>query len=74
MAGKSNIKGSKIGNGRTSSVSKVAMTPVRASAIQSETMKTTGTVKVGTFAARVQSAAAHNVNAGIVPAIPPRQP
>lgn len=46
---------------------KVPMTPDRAAAIQSHTMKTTGAVKSGSFAAVAQSTAARNVNVGIVP-------
>lgn len=43
------------------------MTPARAAAIQSRTAITEGTVTKGSFAARAASAAAKNVNAGVVP-------
>lgn len=59
MAGKS---------GGKSAAGKVAMTPARAAAIQSHAAKTTGSIQKGSFAARTQSAAATNVNAGVVPA------
>ena len=74
MAGKSSSQGSKIGSSSKTGAGKVVMTPVRASAIQSQAMKTAGTVKAGSFPARAQSAAAHNVNAGIVSAVPTRKP
>lgn len=59
MAGKNGSKG---GSGKN------AMTPARAAAIQSRAMKTSGPVTADSFTARAQSAAATNVNAGIVPA------
>ncbi len=59
MAGKGSGKG---GTG------KGAMTPTRASAIQSRAMKTAGTVQAGSFPARAQRAAAINVNNGVVSA------
>lgn len=75
MAGKSSAQGGKSGNtGKGSSAGKTPMTPTRASVIQSGTMKTTGTVKAGSFPARAQSAAAHNVNAGIAPTASARKP
>lgn len=69
MAGKSSGQGNKSGSSSKTGAGKVVMSPVRASAIQSHAMKTAGTVKAGSFLARAQSAAAHNVNAGIVSAV-----
>jgi hypothetical protein len=74
MAGKSSSRGGKGGSAGKTSAGKAAMTTTRASAIQSKAMKTTGTVKAGSFPARTQSAAAHNVNAGIVRAVTTRKP
>ena len=42
------------------------MTHARASAIQSSTAKSMGTVPKGSFAARAQSSAAFNVKSGVV--------
>lgn len=62
MAGKS------VGNGKVGSGGKTAMTPARAAAIQSHAAKTSGPVQKGSFPARAQTAAAINVNTGVVPA------
>lgn len=70
MTAKSNGQGGKSSNAGKATAGKVAMTPARASVIQSHTMKTTGTVTASDFAARATSAAARNVNVGIVPAAP----
>lgn len=54
--------------GKSSGSSNTPMTPADASRIQSAAAKANGgKVPAGSFAARAQSAAAHNVNAGIVP-------
>lgn len=74
MAGKSNSQGGKSSNGGKATAGKTPMTPIRASVIQSKGIKTAGTIKPGSFQARVQSAAAQNVNAGIVPAVLTRKP
>ena len=75
MAGKSSGQSGKNGNaGKGGTAVKTPMTPARASVIQSGAMKTAGTVKAGSFPARAQSAAANNVNAGIVPAVATRKP
>ena len=74
MAGKSSSQGGKSGNGGKTSAGKTPMTPIRASVIQSKGMKRAGAIKPGSFEAKAQSAAAHNVNAGIVPAVPNRKP
>jgi hypothetical protein len=68
--------GNKSSNGSKGGASKAPtpMTPIRASAIQSHAMKPTGIVKAGGFVSRVMSAAARNVNAGIVSAAPTRTP
>lgn len=57
-----------VGKGTRGAVGKTPMTPERASAIQSRTAKTSGTVKANSFAARAMGGAARNVTAGIVPA------
>lgn len=53
---------------------KAPMTPDRVAAIQKHTMKTDGTVKAGSFTARVQAAAARNLNIGIVAVATTRTP
>jgi hypothetical protein len=63
-----NDMGTKAGKGTHGGAGKTPMTSERASAIQSHAAKTAGTVERHTFASRAMRAAAHNVEAGVVPA------
>lgn len=74
MTAKSSRQGGNSSIAGKTSAGKVAMTPARASAIQSQAMKTAGTVKTGSFAARAQAGADRNVNVGIVPSTPTGKP